>query len=150
MRRILAMALLAALLSWAALHLRARNADTTGGNDVVLAVRRERPAAPPPKPAPPATPSTPQKAAADQPVPLPLFRPLTPPMAAAPQPGEQFNLVGLVGRGGARTAFLKDQVDGHVWTASARGRVGAWSVAAIGERCVSLRRPGRKLQACLQ
>ena len=156
MRLALTYCALAAACAWGALQVRhmtlldVASAPSDAG-------QRDRPA-PPPSRGLTATPvgavQISDDEAADQPPEpaLNVFRalnapaPQTPP---APQAGERFALVGVVARDGALTAYLKDEVDGRVWTASREQAVAQWRVADLDNRCVQLVRRRQMQSVCL-
>jgi len=81
----------------------------------------------------------------------PLFRALQPPAETqAPASGERFALIGLAGQPGARIAFLRDLGDQSNLRLREGGYAGAWRVAEISDRCVTLRRERNEQSICLQ
>jgi hypothetical protein len=94
--------------------------------------------------------ATPTGPAVVQPAFVSLFRPATRPQeTGAPQPGERFRLVGLVGQGPARIAFLRDEADGRATSARAGEEVAQWTLREVGERCVELRRGRNRQEVCM-
>jgi hypothetical protein len=139
------MAFTAAVLSWLAAQL--DSADLLGRRDVVGPAPRT--SSPRPVPVAASLVSTTTPSAPSSPSP-PLFRAAAAPVVdkPAPKPGEEFDLVGLVGEGGVRSAILRDRVSSQTWTVTQGGRVAGWKVTAIGSGCASLGRGRQRQKVC--
>ncbi len=135
----------------AALSLAQYAPRTAQGEEVVAAVRRgSHPPAPTAANATLNVRNAASPSLLDQPREPPLFRPAqTPAALATPRSGESFALVGLVSRDGQAMAFVRDTVDGRSWRLRQGERAGDWTLAAMGQNCVTLTRGRRRQEICL-